>query len=209
MSTGDGWHDRSDRRGGSDQGALAFGLLLILAGAAFLVSNLTGFDVGRYGWPAFIIVPGLFLLILGLAIPSEGGLGAAIPGGLLTSVGLLLAFQDATNTYASWSYAWALVAPGSVGVTLLLFGLTHRRMDLVDSGLRTAAVGLGLFVAFGLVFENAIGLDEPNSSTILRDSLPFMAVAMGVVIVVLNVLPKRDRKDDERADTAPNPGGPR
>jgi hypothetical protein len=192
----DGWHDRSDKRGGSDSGGLVLGLLLILAGGAFLVTNLTGVDVGRYGWPAFIIVPGLFLLILGLAIPSESGLGAAIPGGLLTSVGLLLAFQDATNTYASWSYAWALVAPGSVGVTLLLFGITHRQMDLVDSGLRTAAVGLGLFIGFGLFFEDVIGLDTAHPNGALRDALPFLAVAMGLVIVLINLLPGRRGKED-------------
>jgi len=196
VSMSDGWHDRGDKRGGPDAGGVVLGLLLILAGAAFLVSNVTGFDIGRYGWPIFIIGPGLFLLILGLAVPGEGGLGAAIPGGLLTSVGLLLAFQDATNTYASWAYAWALVAPGSVGVTLFLFGLTHRRMDLIDSGLRTAAVGLGLFIGFGLVFENLIGLDETHPNSILRDSLPFLAVAMGVVIVVLNLLPRRHDRED-------------
>jgi hypothetical protein len=197
------WDDRGDRRSRTDSGSLVLGLLLILAGGAFLVSNVTGFDVGTYGWPIFIIAPGLFLLVLGLAIPSEGGLGAAIPGGLLASLGLLLAFQDATDTYASWSYAWALVAPGSVGVTLLLFGLTHRRMDLITSGLQTAAVGLGLFIGFGLFFENVIGLDEAHPNTIMRDSLPFLAVAMGIVIVLLNLLPRRH--DKESAPTPPTP----
>jgi len=62
---------------------------------------------------------------------------------------LILAFQDSTGAYASWSYAWALVAPGSVGVSLFLYGLLHRRLDLLDAGLRTAAVGLGLFVGSG------------------------------------------------------------
>jgi hypothetical protein len=135
------------------------------------------------------------MLILGLAIPNEAGLGLAIPGGIVTSVGLILAFQDSTNTYASWSYAWALVAPGSVGVSILLYGLLHRRLDLLDAGLRTAAVGIGLFVGFGLFFENVIGLGDATGSTVLRDAMPFMAVAMGVAIVVLNVIPRPRSRD--------------
>jgi hypothetical protein len=199
VTTSDGWHDRGGR--GTDNGALIFGLLLILAGAAFLVSNLTGFDIGRYGWPIFVIVPGLFLLILGLLIPSEAGLGAAIPGGIITTVGLVLAFQDATDAYATWAYAWALVAPGSVGATLMLFGLTHRRLELLDAGLRTAAVGLGLFIGFGLFFEDVIGLAEDNRNVALQDAFPFLAVAMGVVIVLLNLLPRgRSSRHGDAAD---------
>jgi hypothetical protein len=199
----DGWHDRGARRDG-DVGGLVFGLLLILAGGAFLLSNVAGVDLGRWGWPVVVVVPGVVLLVVGLAIRSEGGLGAAIPGGLILSTGLLLAFQDATDTWASWAYAWALIAPGSVGATLFLFGLTHARMDLIDAGLRTAAVGLGLFIGFGLFFENLVGLDagSGSGSTALRDAMPFLAVAMGVVIVLLNFLPRRDRE----ADTPEQPG---
>ena len=193
MSDWSGDRYRSEARGG-----LGVGILLVVVGALFLAGDLLNIDWNRYGWPMFVIVPGLAMLVLGLAIPHEAGLGLAIPGGVVTSVGLILAFQDSTDTYASWSYAWALVAPGSVGVSILLYGLLHRRLDLVDAGLRTAAVGLGLFVGFGLVFENVIGLDDTSQSTVLHDALPFMAVAMGVVIVLLNVIP-RPHSSDPRA----------
>ena len=149
-----GWSDDRNRK--TERGGLALGVLLILTGALFLVGEQFNIDWGRYGWPAFVVVPGAAMLVLGLAIPNEAGLGLAIPGGIIASVGLILAFQAATDTYASWAYAWALVAPGSVGVSLFLYGLLHRRLDLLDAGLRSAAVGLGLFVGFGLFFENVV-----------------------------------------------------
>jgi hypothetical protein len=190
----DRWHERNDDGEAERQrGALTVGLLLVLLGLFFLASEQSTFGIGRFGWPAFVIAPGVFLLVVGLAIPYEGGLGAAIPGGIVATVGLVLAFQDATGAYASWSYAWALVAPGSVGVTLTLFGLLHRRWDLLDAGLRTAMVGLGLFIGFGLFFENVIGIDEGQSNTALRDALPLMAVGLGVLIVIWNLLPGRSR----------------
>ena len=200
------WDDRHRDR---EHGGLVLGVLLIVLGALFLAGEQFHVDWGRYGWPMFVIVPGVVLLLLGLAVPNEAGLGMAIPGGIIATVGLILAFQDSTDTYASWSYAWALVAPGSVGVSLFLYGLLHRRLDLLDSGLRTAAVGLGLFVGFGLLFENVIGIDESGSTTVLRDAMPFLAVALGVIIVVLNILPRPRRGSDRPApsDTWHDGGG--
>jgi hypothetical protein len=200
------WDDRDHDRG---HGGLVLGVLLIVLGALFLAGEQFHVDWGRYGWPMFVIVPGVVLLLLGLAVPNEAGLGMVIPGGIIATVGLILAFQDSTDTYASWSYAWALVAPGSVGVSLFLYGLLHRRLDLLDAGLRTAAVGLGLFVGFGLFFENVIGIDESGSTTALRDAMPFLAVALGVIIVVLNILPRPRRGSDRPvpSDTWHDGGG--
>lgn len=212
-----GWHERGDGPARESQaGRLVFGALLIALGAAFLVSQQVNFDLGKHGWPIFVIAPGLCLLVVGLAVPNEAGLGMAVPGGIITAVGLLLAFQDATGAWASWAYAWALIAPGSVGATLFLYGLLHRRTDLLDSGLRTAAVGLGLFVGFGLVFENIFGIDSDHGSTVLRDALPIMAIAMGAVIVLMNVLPRpRSRSGRPASDrwgqegpTSPVPPAP-
>jgi hypothetical protein len=191
----DRWQQRDGRgRDDSRRGSLVVGLLLVLLGVYFLASEQLNIDTGKYGWPIFVIAPGVFLLLVGLAIPHEGGLGAAIPGGIITTVGLILAAQAVTDTYASWSYAWALVAPGSVGATLTLYGLLHRRWDLLDAGLRTAAVGIGLFIGFGLFFENVIGIDQNTPNTALRDALPVMAVGLGVVIVVMNMLPRRHER---------------
>ncbi|MGD0121989.1 MAG: hypothetical protein ABSC46_05470 [Candidatus Limnocylindrales bacterium] len=199
----DRWQQRGDRSDDdARRGSLVVGLLLVLLGIFFLASEQLRFDVGRDGWPIFVIAPGVFLLLVGLAIPHEGGLGAAIPGGIITTVGLILAAQAATDTYASWAYAWALVAPGSVGATLTLYGLLHRRWDLLDAGLRTAAVGLGLFIGFGLFFENVVGIDEGSRTTALRNAMPVLAVGLGIVIVIMNVLPRRSREGGYASDAS-------
>ena len=199
-----GWQDRRedwdrDRR----RGTAVFGILLVAVGVFFLASEQFGADLGKFGWPIFVIAPGLFLLVLGLAIPHEGGLGAAIPGGILTSLGFVLALQTATDTYASWAYAWAIVAPGSVGLTLMLFGMLHRRRDLFDAGVRTAATGLGLFVCFGLFFESILGIDDLSPNNVFRAGLPLMAVGLGVLIVIWNLLPRRLTRGARQSESAP------
>lgn len=181
------WEDRDRGRDGR-RGMLAVGIMLIALGCLFLVTEQLNINWGNR-WPLYVIVPGVVLLLTGLAIPHEAGLGMAIPGGIIATVGLVLAFQDYYDAYSSWAYVWPLVAPGSVGVTLLLYGVLHRRMDLLDAGLRTAATGLGLFVGFGLFFEYVIGIDSGNQPDILHKGLPFLAVVFGILIVVANLLP--------------------
>ena len=204
-----GWLERdSGPRRESRQGTIVAGVLLIALGAAFLVNNQLNLDWDRYGWPVFVIAPGVFLLLVGLAIRNEAGLGMAIPGGIITTVGLLLAFQNATGAWASWAYAWALVAPGSVGVTLAAYGLLHRRLDLLDAGLRTAATGLGLFVGLGLFFENIVGIDSGHESTALQNALPVMAIVLGVLIVLLNLLPRPASRSGTAAPDEWSAGGP-
>jgi hypothetical protein len=202
------WTERdTGPRRESRRGTIVAGVLLIALGAAFLVNNQLNLDWDRYGWPVFVIAPGVFLLLVGLAIRNEAGLGMAIPGGIITSVGLLLAFQNATGAWASWAYAWALVAPGSVGLTLSAFGLLHRRLDLLDAGLRTAATGLGLFVGFGLFFENIVGIDNGHEGTVLQSALPVMAIVLGALIVLLNLLPRRGSRSGTAAPDEWSAGG--
>ncbi len=80
-------------RGDRDRGLLGLGLVLIVLGLLFFGAETMRFDWEQYGWPIYVIAPGLFLLVAGLASGGEGGLGLAIPGGIVTAVGLLLAYQ--------------------------------------------------------------------------------------------------------------------
>ena len=117
---------KEDRRGPA-----VLGVILVLVGAVFLATNVTGFQLAA-AWPLFIIVPGLILLAASFAAGGEAGGGLAITGSIVTTVGLILAVQEATGLYATWAYAWALVAPGSVGVGMLLFGSFTGRPGPVD-----------------------------------------------------------------------------
>jgi len=90
--------------------------------------------------------------------------------------------------------------------------LLHRRRDMLNSGIETAAVGLGLFIGFGLFFENVLNIDGGNSDTVLHNALPLMAVGLGVLIVLWNLRPGRSRSDRAAADawsqTPPAPPTP-
>ena len=192
--------ERHEWNGDGRYGTAVFGIILIAIGIAFFVGNTVNFDWVGAGWPLAVIVPGVCMLLGGLAIRNEGGLGLAIPGAIVTAVGLVLAFQEATHAWASWAYMWALVAPGAVGFALAAHGLLHGNRDTLDGGLRTMATGLGLFVGFGLFFENVLDIDREASTNVMSQAMPFAAIVLGVLIVLVNLVPRRGRP------VAPAPG---
>src|SRR6266568_2707152 len=107
-------------RSSGSSSSLALGLVLVVVGIFFLIMRLFEIDLSSYGWPLYVIIPGLTLLIVGFV---SLGTGALVPGGIVTVTGLILAAQNATGDWASWAYAWTLVVPGGAGLGLFLQGL--------------------------------------------------------------------------------------
>jgi hypothetical protein len=172
------------------RGGVVLGLILIALGGILLVDRLTGIDLGRFGWPLFVIVPGALVLAWGVSMAGREGIGLAIGGGVTLIVGLILAVQNATGLWATWAYAWALVGPGGPGLGMTAWGLAHGDRALVTNGLRTLGTGLILFVGFGLFFEGVIGLSGPPFLT--SDLGPVALIVLGVVVIGAAVLRGRD-----------------
>lgn len=183
----------TDRPASERNTTVAIGLLLIILGGAFLLARQAGLDLGRFGWPLFVIVPGVVLFAFAFAIGGRGGAGLAIAGGITIVTGIVLAVQNTTGLWATWAYAWALVAPGGAGLGLLVYGLLTRQADFVSGGRGMLLVGLGLFVGFAIFFEGIIGLS--GDRLIPFDTvLPVLLVAIGGLLVLFSLLGRRRRE---------------
>jgi hypothetical protein len=158
-------------------------VILIGLGLLFLAGRFLDVNLGRYGWPLFIVVPGVLLFLAAFFAPPREGAGFATAGGVVTAVGLVLAVQNATGAWASWAYAWALVAPGGSGLGLALYGLLRGLPELVSTGARALGVGLALFVGFGLFFEGILGLSG-DPFLVGSDYLPVVLIAIGAVLLL-------------------------
>ncbi len=162
---------------------LAFGAVLIALGAIFLFAGPLDVLPGLSTWPFFIIVPGVALIALAFAVGGEGGVGLSIFGSIVTATGLLLLYQDVTNHYESWAYAWALIAPGSVGFGMLVYGIGTGRADLVRAGAITGAVGLGLFLAGAIFFEGIIGISGRVFGGAAQAIVAIAIIGLGVAVL--------------------------
>jgi hypothetical protein len=172
---------------GPAAGGLVLGIVLVVAGGLVLVARVLELTFGPHAWPLWIVVPGVALLLGSFAIPSRGGLGMAIPGAILTMVGLVLWVQDTYGLYATWAYVWALVAPTGPGIGMLLYGLVRGDRRLAADGFRTTLVGLALFTGFALFFEGVVGLSGHRIEH-LDEVLPYAAIGLGLLLVVLSLL---------------------
>jgi hypothetical protein len=148
----------SYRGDGTRRGNIILGVILVTTGLLAVAARQAGVDLLEVGWPAFVIVPGVLLFVGALFIGGRPGIGLAVPGGIVTVTGLVLAFQNSTGAWETWAYAWALVAPGGVGLGLFLFGLLTGQREVASAGLPVLATGLGLFFAFGFFFEGLLNL---------------------------------------------------
>jgi hypothetical protein len=160
---------------------VALGIVLVVVGLFFLAVRLADVDLGAYGWPLFIVIPGLTLLIVGFV---SLGTGAAIPGGILTMVGLVLAYQNSSGNWASWVYVWPLVAPGGVGVGLFLQGMRDRNQGLIKQGRSLIFIAFLIFMIGFVFFESILHLTGTDYGLFGKVALPGLLVVIGIVLLV-------------------------
>lgn len=163
---------------------VALGIVLVVVGIFFLVVRLADVDLGAYGWPLFIIIPGLTLLIVGFV---GIGTGAAIPGGILTMVGLVLAYQNSSGNWASWVYVWPLVAPGGVGVGLFLQGMRDRNLGLIKQGRSLILIAFLIFMIGFVFFESILHMTGTDYGLFGKVALPGLLVVIGLALLVRSI----------------------
>jgi len=176
-------------------GNLILGIILIVLGIVFLIgqvfNQVFNIHIGSYTWPFTVIVPGVLLYLAAFMTEARAGRGLAIAGSIVTAVGLLLFFQNVTNLWATWAYAWALVAPTAPGLGLALFGALRSQRDLVGEGLRTAAIGAVIFAVGAAFFEGLIGISGFRFFGLRGFCFPALLIVAGVVFIVWTLLPGR------------------
>jgi hypothetical protein len=158
---------------------LALGLLLILAGAWFFAVQVIPGLGDLFQWPSILIGFGVLLLVLGLVVNAPG---LAIPATIITGIGGLLAWQNATGHWESWAYAWALI-PGFVGVGIVLMGALEGTLaNRWREGGTLILISLIMFAIFGS-FLGGLGTFGPY--------WPLLLVVLGLILLGQSLLGRR------------------
>jgi hypothetical protein len=138
-------------------GLTVLGTVLVIVGVGWFVLRELRIDpfeaISGAGWPFFVIIPGVALLLASLVPAAPRGVGFAIAGSIVTTVGTVLLYQQATGHWTSWAYAWALVGPGAAGLGMLVYGLIFGQRDLLAAGARLVAIAGAIFAVGYWYFE--------------------------------------------------------
>ncbi len=188
-------NNKPETKLGSNMVGTLMGAILILLGISFLmvrfIISIIDFDFGYFTWPFFIIIPGVLMFLSAFILERKAGVTLAIFGGMVTMTGVILMIQNLFDLYATWAYAWALIAPTSKGLAKLLYGTLRGLGDEVKNGLAMTGVGAMIFVVSGAFFEliidiNGFGL---NVSWLC---LPTLLIGGGILTLIVNLIPRRN-----------------
>ncbi len=137
---------------------IAVGVSLIVLGIVFLAGELLNISIWPFGWPIFILLPGILILAFSLVTKGKTGEPLAICGSILTMLGILFLYQNTMHHWQSWAYAWALVGPIAVGLGQIIYGTISNQDKLVETGKRLLLIGGIIFVVGFVFFELIIGI---------------------------------------------------
>jgi len=182
-------------------GSLVGGSLLVIFGILALLGQLfRNFNFWETFWPFFIIGVGL-LFFVGMFAGGRSVSGLAIPGSIITTIGLMLFYQNITDHWESWAYGWTVILM-SVGLGIFIMGIWGQNLTQRAAGLRVLRIGLILFIVFGAFFELIFTAGRPFG---LR-SVIFPA---GLILLGLYLVLARSgllaRSSDNAAPETPDP----
>jgi hypothetical protein len=177
------------------RGLTVLGTALVIMGVGWLIFRQLAIDpfkaVADAGWPYFVIIPGAALLLVSLVRTPPRGLGFAIAGSVVTTVGCVLLYQQTTGHWNSWAYAWALVGPGAAGLGMLAYGLIFAQRDLLAPGARLVAIGAAIFAVGYWYFETIF--TTGRAPLALGDWWPVVVIGVGLAALAAGVLSRGPR----------------
>ena len=181
-------------------GPLLGGALLIAFGVLALLGQLFRGSFWNVFWPFFIIgIGGMFFV--GMIAGGKSVSGLAIPGTIVTVIGLMLLYQNLTGYWESWSYGWTVILM-SVGLGIFLTGAYEGNAHRRQAGLRVLWIGLIMFVIFGAFFEMIFSAGMPFG---LRQIIfPVALILLGIYLVLVRsgLLPSRGTTKSQEGDSS-------
>ena len=173
---------------------MVIGVLLIGLGGLLLLLNILNINYERFAWPFFIIGPGILIFVIALIVGESTGRALAIVGSIVTMTGIVLLYQNTTNHWTSWAYAWALVAPSSIGLGQLLYGSLRNQANTIKEARQLVVIGLIIFVIGFVFFELIIGI---SGFALGWFGCPLLLIGLGVLLLLYGyIFPRKKVTDD-------------
>lgn len=163
----------------------SIGFILIVIGLLGLWGHFVGFGDLNWGnlWPIFVLVPGILFELSFFSGKSSAGV--LVPGGILTTIGLLFFFETFTNWRFSGSTWPVYIFAPAVGLfQLYLFDKPRNNGLLIPVGILSVVGGMSFL---GISIDGLWDLLFHNSLV-----WPIALVVIGIVIVLVQSTSKQN-----------------
>lgn len=135
----------------SGAGTLIAGSILIAFGLIALAGQFLHIMDWGFLWPLVVIAFGS-VFFLAMVTGGRQAAAFAIPGSIISGIGLVLMVASITGHWEAMSYFWTLIVM-FVGVGIYIMGWYGGDIGQKQSGWRVIKIGFILFVIFGGFFE--------------------------------------------------------
>jgi hypothetical protein len=174
----------------NNTGALIGGAILIGVGLLALAGRIyTDIDWGLL-WPFAIIGFGA-LFFIAMFAAGKGVAAFAIPGTIITGIGLVVLFGNITDHWTIMSYLWTLIII-FVGLGIYIMGWYGEDANQKRAGAKVMKIGIILFIVFGTIFESLF-------SSLSNVVFPVLLILLGIYLV-LSRTGLFSRKQDKPVD---------
>ncbi len=174
-------------------GSLVGGALLIIFGALALLGQLfRGLDFWGTFWPFFVIGFGL-LFFVGMFAGGRSVSGLAIPGSIITTIGLMLFYQNLTSHWESWAYGWTVILM-AVGLGIFIMGVWGQNASQRAAGLRLLRIGVIMFIIFGAFFELIFSSGMPFGLRSIVFPAALILLGLYLILTRAGLLPGRSEE---------------
>lgn len=175
----------------SRRSTFLLGAGLLILGVIMLAGQLLNVRLGNFVWPFIFIVPGTVIFLSALSSESSSSEGFVVLGSILTMLGLVFLAQTVLDLWASWAYAWSLIAPTSIGIGQMIYGARKGRDGIVQTGKHLATIGLTMFAVGFIFFELVLNISNIGFARFGLPTLPMALILLGVIILARALLQKR------------------
>ena len=158
----------------SNAGTLIVGAILIAFGLIALAGQFLRIMDWGFLWPLMVIAFGS-LFFLGMVAGGRQAAAFAIPGSIISGIGLVLLFESITGHWEAMSYFWTLIIV-FVGTGIYIMGWYGGDPGQRQSGWRVMKVGFILFIIFGAFFELLF-----SSSSLI---FPILLIGLGAYLML-------------------------
>jgi hypothetical protein len=110
---------------------------------------------------------------------------------LMMMLGAIFLFQYVFHMWASWAYAWALLAPTSIGIAQVVYGKQKNRDGLVKNGTNLIEIGLTMFIIFFIFFELLLNISGKNLIPFGLPAFPVALIVLGLFVILRAILRKK------------------
>jgi hypothetical protein len=177
----------------SNAGTLVAGIILVVFGLLALAGQFLRIMDWGFIWP-FVIIGFGSLFFVAMVAGGKQSAAFAIPGSIISGIGLILLFENITGHWESMSYFWTLIIM-FVGIGIYLMGWYGGDENQKRSGWGVMKVSFILFIIFGAFFEL---LFSSFNSLIF----PVLLIVLGAYLILSRSGLFGGRKTEEPSDNS-------